>query len=100
MDKFIDEYENEITKIVNDELDKVWKKFAEKNISIPGPSLKKYNTKQKTYTSEIEILFYKNNNLIDVIEFYVIYQKELWIKDTNEFRSWLREVLEKVFVDN
>ncbi len=100
MEKGFEKYENNILKIVTDELVKVREKFTKKDIVIMNPSLKIYNSGPKTYTSEIEIWFNRNDNLIDIIEFHVMKNGDFWIGDEDEFKQWLIEILEEVFTDN
>lgn len=96
MKKEIKEYETKILKIVDHELLNVWKKFKTKDIFITGPSLKVYN-EGGNYTSEIEISFIKNEELVDCIESLIICNEDFWFSDEDEFEKWFVEVLEEVY---
>lgn len=100
MEKIIEEYENNTLKIVNEVLFKFREKFLKKNIVIKDPFVRIHIPEIKNYTSEIEIWFNKNNDLIDIIEFYVIKNRDFWIGDEEEFKQWLVEILDEVFNDN
>ncbi|MDX6649956.1 MAG: hypothetical protein QOJ97_1907 [Solirubrobacteraceae bacterium] len=50
-------------------------------------------------SSEIEIVFWRGNNLIDVIENFIV-DKGRPVASTDEFRLWLEQSVEAVMQEN
>lgn len=89
-------YENEVQSIVNSLIGEFYSKFAECNIDVKS-TFNKSEIDTIDYQSEIEILFRKQNKIIDIIEFLVI-KNGLPFSNLVDTELWLRESFEDVII--
>ena len=88
-------FENNILEKVNSLLSSFNEQFSEKGITY-SVQLKKDEDSSESYNSEIEIIFNKDGDFFDIIEFFVYRNGSVYINDetiTNELFSDFEGVL-------
>jgi len=87
-----------IQELVCDELNRVKKSLDEAGLYFSDVDLTVRNRKPEEYTSEIAVYFYRHNEVVDVLEFFVFIagEENASAEDT---RSWVDKTIAQIIAD-
>lgn len=93
MDK--SEFEKKVLDLTKRVLDEYGKKISELNLRFElfGPKL--FNKDVESYTSEIKICFYKDGEMMDILEFF-IFRDGREVASLDEIKEWLKNNVDDV----
>ena len=88
-------YEKEILELFKKDLDEKKKAFLKRDIRYKTPELVILKENNDDYTSEVRTYFYKNEELIDILEFFIFFNG-VSETSTSEFETWFIEELNNI----
>lgn len=97
MDKY--GFEKEVIELTRKILNEYSNKISEQKMRFELIGPKSVNTGPESHTSEIEILFFHNDSLVDILEFFV-FRNGKKIADLEKIKEWLHNSLEDVLNKN
>ncbi len=97
MDKF--GFEKEVIDLTKKILNEYNNKISEQKLRFELIGPKTVSNGPESHTSEIEILFFRNESIVDILEFFV-FRNGKKIADLEKIKEWLHNSLEDVLNKN